>query len=101
MRNARVSILDVRDIAVVAAKALSGGDHSGKTYELNGPEALTYAELAEKIAKHAGRAVQYVDIPVEAQRKAMLDQAMPAWQGEALLDFQEDYTSGKGGKIDQ
>jgi len=101
MRNARVSFLDVRDIAVVAAKALAGGEHSGKTYELNGPEALTYAELAEKIAKHAGRAVQYVDIPAEAQRKAMLEQGMPAWQVDALLDLQEYYTSGKGGAVDQ
>ena len=101
MRNARVSFLDVRDIAVVAAKALAGGDHTGKAYELNGPEALTYAELAEKIAKHAGRAVEYVDIPVDAQRKAMLEQGMPAWQVDALLDLQEYYTSGKGGNVDQ
>ena len=101
MRDARVSFLDVRDIAVVAAKALAGGDHTGKAYELNGPEALTYAELAEKIAKHAGRAVEYVDIPVDAQRKAMLEQGMPAWQVDALLDLQEYYTSGKGGNVDQ
>jgi uncharacterized protein YbjT (DUF2867 family) len=98
--NARVSSIDVRDIAVVAANALAGGEHKGKTYELNGPEALTYAELAEKISKHAGRAVQYVDIPVEAQRKAMLDQGMPAWQVDALLDLQEYYTSGNGGAVD-
>jgi uncharacterized protein YbjT (DUF2867 family) len=101
MGNARVSSLDVRDIALIAAKALAGGQHSGKTYELNGPEALTYTEIAEKISKHAGRAVQYVDIPVEAQRKAMLDQGMPAWQVDALLDLQEYYTSGKGGAVDQ
>jgi len=101
MRNARVSFLDVRDIAVVAAKALAASEHSGKTYELNGPEALTYAELAEKISKHAARAVQYVDIPVEAQRKAMLEQGMPAWQVDALLDLQEYYASGKGGTVDQ
>src|SRR5690242_10929131 len=30
MGNARVSYLDVRDIAVVAAKALGGGEHSGR-----------------------------------------------------------------------
>src|SRR6202030_4380807 len=53
MGNAQTSYLDVRDIALVAAKTLSAGEHSGKTYELNGPEALTYAELAEKISKHA------------------------------------------------
>jgi uncharacterized protein YbjT (DUF2867 family) len=101
MGTARVSFLDVRDIASVAAKALANGQHSGKTYELNGPEALTYTEVAEKITKHAGRAVQYVDIPAEAQRKAMLEQGMPLWQVEALLDLQEYYTSGKGGAVDR
>jgi len=100
MGNARVSFLDVRDIAAVAARVLSGGEHRGKTYELNGPEALTYADVAEKISRHAGRAVQYVDIPADAQRKAMLDQGMPVWQVDALLELQEYYTSGKGGGVD-
>jgi len=100
MGNARVSFLDVCDIAVVAARALAGREHSGKTYELNGPEAVTYSELGAKISKHAGRTVRYVDIPAEAQRKAMLDQGMPAWQVDALLDLQGYYTSGKGGAVD-
>jgi uncharacterized protein YbjT (DUF2867 family) len=100
MGNARVSFLDVRDIAVVAAKSLAGGEHSGKIYELNGPEALTYTELAAKIAKHVGRPVQYVNIPAEAQRKAMLEQGMPEWQADALLDLQTYYVGGKGGKVD-
>jgi len=100
MGNARVSFLDVRDIAVVAAKSLSGGEHSGKTYELNGPEALTYSELAAKIAKHSGRDVQYVDIPAETQRQAMLGQGMPEWQADALLDLHTYYIKGKGCKID-
>src|SRR5467141_4556256 len=34
MGDAKVRSLDVADIAVVAAKALGGGDHAGKTYEL-------------------------------------------------------------------
>jgi uncharacterized protein YbjT (DUF2867 family) len=100
MGNARVSFLDVRDIAVVAAKALRGGEHDGKTYELNGPEALTYPEVADKISKHAGIAARYVHIPVAAQRRAMLDQKMPEWQVTALLELQEYYTSGKGGTLD-
>lgn len=98
--NARMSYVDVRDIAVVAAKALLGGEHDGKTYELNGPEALTCAEVAQKISRHAGIAAQYVDIPPEAQRKVMLDQGMPAWQVTALLELQEYYTGGKGGSLD-
>ena len=99
--NARISYLDVRDIAAVAAKALKGGPHDGQTYELNGPEALTCAEIAERISRHAGITAKYVDIPVEAQRKAMLDQGMPEWQVTALLDLQAYYTGGKGGVVDR
>jgi uncharacterized protein YbjT (DUF2867 family) len=100
MGNARTSYLDVRDIAVVAAKALHGGEHDGQTYELNGPEALAYAEVADKISKHAKISIKYVDIPLEAQRKAMLDQGMPEWQVTALLELQEYYTNGNGGVVD-
>jgi uncharacterized protein YbjT (DUF2867 family) len=100
MGNARTSYVDVRDIAAVAAKALRNSEHEGKTYELNGPEALTCAEVAERISRHAGIAVRYVDIPAEAQRKAMLDQGMPDWQVTALLELQEYYTGGRGGALD-
>jgi uncharacterized protein YbjT (DUF2867 family) len=100
MGNARTSYVDVRDVAAVAAKALQGGDHDGKTYELNGPEALTCAEVAEKISRHARVATRYVDIPTEAQRKAMVDQGMPEWQVTALLELQQYYTGGKGGALD-
>ena len=100
MRDSRNSFLDVRDIAAVAAKALAGGPHSGKIYELNGPEALTYTELAARISKAAGREVKYVDIPMEAQRKAMLEQQMPEWLVNALLELQEYYLGGQGGRVD-
>ena len=100
MGNARVSYLDVRDIAAVATKGLQGGEHDGKIYELNGPEAVTFAEVADRITKETGAAAKYVDIPVEGQRKAMLEQGMPEWQVTALLDLQAYYTAGKGGATD-
>ena len=100
MRDAKNSFLDVRDIAVVAARSLAGGEHAGKTYELNGPEAMDYTELARKISKVAGREVKYVDIPMDAQKKAMLDQGMPEWLVTALLNLQQYYLSGKGGQTD-
>jgi len=98
--NARTSYIDVRDVARAVAKTLSGKEHAGKIYELNGPEALTASEVAEEIAKHSGRPVKYVDIPMEAQRKSMLDLGMPAWQVTALLDLQQYYVNGKGREVD-
>src|ERR1700757_3599539 len=69
MGNARTSFIDVRDVASVAANTLTSPKHTGKAYELNGPEALTYAEVAAKITRASGRKVQYVDIPVAQQRQ--------------------------------
>jgi uncharacterized protein YbjT (DUF2867 family) len=100
MGEARTSFIDVRDIAVAAAQALTSSKHAGKTYELNGPEALTYGDLAEKISQASGRSVRYIDIPAEQQRQAMLDQGMPEWQVSALLDLQAYYTGGQGGAVD-
>ena len=98
MGNARTSYVDVRDIAAVVAKALQGGEHDGKVYELNGPEALTHSQVAEKISHHTKVAARYVDIPEDAQRKAMLDQGMPDWQVTALLDLQRYTLAGRAGR---
>src|SRR6266704_1406746 len=92
--------VDVGDIAAVAVKALHGGAHAGKTYELNGPEAISNQELAKRISKIAGRTVNYVDIPESAQREAMLGMGMPEWQVTALLDLQQYYKQGGGAKTD-
>ncbi len=102
MQNSKTSFIDVRDIAGVATNILlSPEKHYGQTYELNGPEAVSYTELAARISRVAGKPVQYVDIPQAAQRKSMLELGMPAWQVEALLELQQYYVSGKGGDLDQ
>jgi uncharacterized protein YbjT (DUF2867 family) len=100
MGDAKVSYLDVGDIAVVAVKALQGGAHAGKTYELNGPEAISNQELAKRISRVAGRTVNYLDIPESAQREAMLGMGMPEWQVTALLELQQYYKQGGGAKTD-
>ncbi|HTS28786.1 MAG TPA: SDR family oxidoreductase [Bryobacteraceae bacterium] len=100
MGNARTSLIDVRDLGVVAARTLTSPGHIGKTYELNGPEAVTYSEVAEAISRASGQPVQYINIPLDQQRKAMLDQGMPEWQVTALLDLQAYYTGGQGGQVD-
>jgi uncharacterized protein YbjT (DUF2867 family) len=101
MGKARISWIDVRDIAAVAANIFREPQaHSGKTYELNGPQAFSHAQVADHIARAIGHPVQFVDIPEEAQRKAMLDAGMPDWQVTALLDLQQYYNlAGKGGEV--
>jgi uncharacterized protein YbjT (DUF2867 family) len=49
--------VDVRDIAAVAVAVLTGSGHEGKTYAIPGPEALTYADAADKFPTAIGNKV--------------------------------------------
>jgi len=100
MGKARISFIDTRDIGAFVAKLFTSPAHQGKTYELNGPEAFTYSQLADQISQVTGAPARYVDIPIAQQRQAMLDQGMPAWQVDALLELQRYYTEGRGGEVD-
>jgi FixJ family two-component response regulator len=53
--DARVSAVDVRDIAAVAAVALTEPGHIGRTYTITGPSAVTHAEIGAAIAAAIGR----------------------------------------------
>ena len=50
------------DIAEVAVAALTTGRYQGKCLTITGPEALTYAEIAEKIGTAIGKNVTYQQI---------------------------------------
>ena len=56
--------VDADDIAAVAAAALLHDGHGGRTYELSGPEALTFPEAATILSTHVGHPVRHVDLPV-------------------------------------
>jgi uncharacterized protein YbjT (DUF2867 family) len=100
MGKSRVSFIDTRDIAEFVAKLFAGGEHQGKTYELNGPEALNYDQVAEQISQVTGRPVRYVDIPASQLRQSMLGAGMPEWQVDALIELQRYYTEGGGALVD-
>jgi uncharacterized protein YbjT (DUF2867 family) len=63
MESAKVSVVDVRDIAAVAVKALTeNGDnnkHNNKIYLIAGPEALSYHQMAELLSNATGKKISY------------------------------------------
>jgi len=62
--NCRISHVDIRDIADVAATVLTEPiqKHSGQTYYISGPQSLTFDELAEIASKSLGKKVEYVPV---------------------------------------
>ncbi|MFL5663521.1 MAG: SDR family oxidoreductase [Ktedonobacteraceae bacterium] len=73
MENARLSPIDVEDIAKIACALLrNGGEHEGKRYDMTGPESLTMSEIAEQISRAAGRTIRYVNVTPAERRQALL-----------------------------
>ena len=70
--EARVSAVDVRDIASVAAIALTQEGHEGRTYTITGPLAATHGEMATAIGAAIGRPVTFIDVPPAAFSAALL-----------------------------
>lgn len=56
--DGRVGVVDARDVAAVAALALRGG-HAGRAYDLTGPAALTFDEMAATLDAHLEHPVEY------------------------------------------
>lgn len=97
--NARVSLVDVRDIAAIAERALLESGHEGRAYEITGPEALTHAELAAKLSQALGKTIKYVDISPAALLEALLSFGMPPWQAEGVVEDYEQYRNGEAATV--
>jgi len=84
MGDARLSPVDVDDIAKVAVSLLHSDGHEGKRYELTGPEALTMSEVAETISTVTDKPVRYVDVDPDEKKKELLEAGIPTFFAEAL-----------------
>jgi len=82
----RVAFIDTRDIAAVAAELLTNPGHQGASYTLTGPEALSAAEVAERLSAATGRQVRSVDLGPDGFRQALAGAGMPGWLVDAVVE---------------
>jgi uncharacterized protein YbjT (DUF2867 family) len=97
--NARISHIDVRDIASAAAVALTGEGHEGRAYDLSGPEALTYQQIAGLLSRLLGRTITYVNLPEEDFKKTLLGLGAPEWQPAAFIDLMRYSNQGQASDV--
>jgi uncharacterized protein YbjT (DUF2867 family) len=87
MQAGKIAMVDARDVAAVAVAALTSDDHVGKTYTITGPEALSFQEVAQKLAAATGRAVTYQDVPLAAVQQEMVATGLPEWLVDVRMEF--------------
>jgi uncharacterized protein YbjT (DUF2867 family) len=93
--GARASYVDARDVAAVAAAVLTRRGHAGQTYDLTGPEALGYAEIAAILGRVAGKPVKFVDVPRDTARPALLSAGMAEWMADGVLELMDQMRAGR------
>lgn len=99
--DAKVSFVDVRDIAAVAVQALTSNDgkHEGKAYNITGGEALSYGQAAEILSKQLGKKVNYVNVSDEDARKGMKEMGMDEWTINSMIELFEIFRAGYASAI--
>ena len=78
-------MIDPRDVAVAAAVVLTTDGYEGQTYELTGPETITYEHIAEELSAVTGKPIEFVDMPDEAAQQAFVETGMLDWLVEHLI----------------
>jgi len=99
MEDARIASIDVSDIAEVAAAVLTGSGHKGASYPLTGPEALSMADVAEKLSAATGNRIEYVNVGPEQATSAQLAAGMPPYTAEALAELFAERRKGKEAQV--
>jgi uncharacterized protein YbjT (DUF2867 family) len=98
--DARISAVDVRDLADVAVASLTKTEHDNKIYSLTGPDALTFAEMAQKLSRAVGRTITFVDVPPESMRAALAGLGFPPWQADGLIEEFAMYRRGEAANVE-
>lgn len=96
MADARVSMVDARDIAEVCAHALDG---DRTDYVVTGPEALGFGDVAEQMTRVFGMPVSYYDAPREVAEQALLARGEPPWVIDHIFSMVALFHQGAGAAV--
>jgi uncharacterized protein YbjT (DUF2867 family) len=89
--NAKISIVDLEDIGLAAAKVLTSEEFRNGIYELSGPQPLSQIEVAETISKVLGTPVQAVKQELSVWISDARNSGMVNYQVETLVKMFEYY----------
>jgi uncharacterized protein YbjT (DUF2867 family) len=88
MKVGRVSLVDVRDVAAVAALCLADDAHKGRAYIVTGPRAVDFYEIARLIGQARGRNVEFKPVPAFIARLVMpRATGLPRWYTNMVVDL--------------
>ncbi len=92
MNDGKLGMIDVRDIAEAAFNVITTEGHTGKSYILTGPEAISFNDIANVFSEKLGKEVKYINVPGEASKQAMVGMGIPEWIAEGYAELSEGFS---------
>ncbi len=92
--DGRVASAARADFAAAAVAVLTEDGHEGRTYELSGDTAWTFAELAAEVSRQSGTEVAYRDVASSERRAALLEVGLPEQIADLLVDIDDAIARG-------
>ena len=92
MKDGKLGMIDVRDIADSAFAAITGEGHEGKSYILTGPEAISFNDIAKTFSRVLDKEVKYVSVPGEASFQSMTGMGVPEWIAKGYVELSEGFS---------
>jgi uncharacterized protein YbjT (DUF2867 family) len=96
MGDGRLGVIDVRDIADVAAAVLLDHAWDRGIYELTGPASVSCHDVARELGAALGREVKYVPVTPEQVRETVVKLGWGDWTAGILADYSAAYAKGWG-----
>lgn len=93
--SGKIALIHPDDIAAVATAALVTRKHDGEALVITGPEALSYREMAAKIARVIAKPVDFIEISDEEAYSGTVAWAGPGPYAEALVDIWRAVREGR------
>ena len=97
--DARISLVEIADVAAVTVAALTEDGHEGLTYEITGPEAISYGECAATLSELLDKPVRYEAVSDAAAHQALVDAGIPATAADALIEIDRLFREGFGAPV--
>lgn len=83
--KAKVSFVDTRDVAAVAAQLLMDDTRNNRAFDLTGSEAIDHAQVAKEISRVTGKTITYEEIDPQALRAGLIGAGLSADYSDFLL----------------
>jgi uncharacterized protein YbjT (DUF2867 family) len=101
--DAKMSFVDTRDIAAIAASILTnsnngfgGKQHKNRAYDITGQNALSYSQVADILSNEVGKKISYIDVTEDQARNGLKQVGMDDWFVDIMIELFRIIRAGYG-----